>query len=213
MPPLLEKGAIVLFQGDSITDGDRRRDKANDMGIGYAMIASGQFSALYPELSVRFLNRGISGNRVKDLRDRWQNDCIDLCPTWVSIMVGINDTWRRYDSNDPSPVQDFEAAYRTILERTVAELGAKLILCEPFVLPVSPDRRKWREDLDPKIEVIRQLAREFQAVLVPLDDIFAQAATNNDPTFWAFNGVHPSPAGNALIAQAWLRAVQAVDDL
>jgi lysophospholipase L1-like esterase len=68
----------------------------------------------------------------------------------------------------------------------------------------------WREDLDPKIAVVRQLAREFHAILVPLDGIFAQASTQREPAFWAGDGVHPSNAGHALIAQSWLRAVKAL---
>ena len=78
------------------------------------------------------------------------------------------------------------------------------------MLPVPEDRLTWREDLDPKIAVVRRLAREFRAVLVPLDGVFAQAATRRDPGFWAPDGVHPSPAGEALMAQAWLRAVKAI---
>jgi acyl-CoA thioesterase-1 len=213
MTSLIEDGAVVLFQGDSVTDGNRYRndDSAPDsLGYGYAMMASAWFSALYPEKRVRFINRGISGNRAVDLRMRWQEDCLDLRPTWVSILIGINDTWRRYDSNDPTPVQKYETAYRAILEQSSAKLNAKLILCEPFVLPVLEDRTTWREDLDPKIAVVRRLAREFNALYVSLDGIFAQAATQREPAFWAGDGVHPTVEGHALIAQSWLRAVKAI---
>jgi len=157
-----------------------------------------------------FLNRGISGNRVKDLQDRWQADCIALKPDWVSILIGINNTWRRYDSNDPTSTADFEKGYRDILEKTRRHTKVQIILCEPFVLPVPGDRLVWREDLDPKIQVVRNLAVEFKALLLPLDGIFAQAATAREPGFWAPDGVHPSPAGHALIAQAWLKLVGAM---
>jgi acyl-CoA thioesterase-1 len=210
MASLIEDGALVLFQGDSITDAGRDRYDSNHLGYGYAMMASAWFSALYPAKSVRFLNRGIGGNRALDLQSRWQEDCLDLRPSWVSIMIGINDTWRRYDRNDPTSVQDYEAAYRAILEQTREHVDARLILCEPFVLPVPQDREAWREDLDPKIAAVRRLAREFAAILVPLDGIFAQAATQRELTFWAGDGVHPTSAGHALIAQSWLRAVKAL---
>ncbi|MBA2392623.1 MAG: SGNH/GDSL hydrolase family protein [Ktedonobacteraceae bacterium] len=210
MSSLIEDGAVVLFQGDSITDAGRDRYQSDHMGYGYAMMASAWFSALYPEKSVRFLNRGIGGDRAVNLRARWQEDCIDLQPGWVSIMIGINDTWRRYDSNDPTSVQEYEAAYRAILEQTREHLNARLILCEPFVLSTPADREAWREDLDPKIEVVQRLAREFSAILVPLDGIFAQAATRREPTFWTGDGVHPTLAGHALIAQSWLRAIKSL---
>ncbi|MBO0779185.1 MAG: SGNH/GDSL hydrolase family protein [Ktedonobacteraceae bacterium] len=210
MSPLIEDGAVVLFQGDSITDHGRFRGEGSDLGKGYAMMAAAWFQALYPEKRVSFLNRGISGDRSADLRRRWQDDCIDLKPTWVSILIGINDVWRRYDRNDPTSVQDYAQAYRTILERTRSELDARLILCEPFVLPTPQDRLEWRADLDPKIDVVRRLAREFGALLVPFDGVFAQASMLRAPEFWAQDGVHPTPAGHALMAQAWLRAVKAL---
>jgi lysophospholipase L1-like esterase len=204
-----KQGDIVLFQGDSITDAGRVRDNSSDLGKGYALMTAALFGSSYPEQQVTFLNRGISGNRVKDLRSRWGEDCIELGPSWVSIYIGINDCWRRYDRNDPTSAEEFEEGYRELLVRTKEELGAKLIMIEPFVLPVPEDRKLWREDLDPKINVVRELAREFGALLVPLDGIFAQASMLAPSSYWAPDGVHPSPAGHALIAKAWLKAVGA----
>ncbi|MBM7581743.1 lysophospholipase L1-like esterase [Caldicoprobacter guelmensis] len=209
MSTLIEDGAVVLFQGDSITDCGRSRSDDGDLGNGYASMIAAWFNAVYPEKRVRFINRGISGNRVRDLVERWQRDCIDLNPSWVSILIGINDCWRRYDSNDPTPVEVFAAGYRRILTEVCEKLHAKIIICEPFVLPVPEDRKMWREDLDPKIHVVRELAREFGALYVPLDGIFASAAAKREPEFWAPDGVHPSRAGHALIARAWLQTVKA----
>ncbi|MBI1258268.1 MAG: GDSL family lipase [Chloroflexi bacterium] len=210
MTPSISDNAVVLFQGDSITDAGRF-DSADGMGFGYANLAAAWFSALYPEKGVRFINRGISGNRVVDLARRWQPDCLDLKPDWVSILIGINDTWRRYDSNDPTTTEKYETGYRALLRQTTEQLpGVRLILCEPFVLPVPADRAAWREDLDPKIAAARRLAREFNALYVPLDGLFAQAATQAEPAFWAEDGVHPTLSGHALMAQAWLRAVKAI---
>lgn len=211
MPPLFHDGDIVLFQGDSITDGGRYREDPSHMGYGYAMQAAAWFHARYPEIAVRFLNRGISGNRASDLEARWQEDCLDLHPTWVSMLIGINDTWRRYDSGEPTPAREFEETYRSLLERTVTTLNARLILCEPFVLPVPDDRESWREDLDPKIAVVRKLARAYHALYVPFDGVFAQAATRREPAFWAEDGVHPTNAGHALMAHTWLRMVSALE--
>jgi acyl-CoA thioesterase-1 len=209
MASWLEQGDIVLFQGDSITDATRIRENGNDLGKGYALMAAAQFSAKFPEKQVTFLNRGNSGNRVPDLLGRWQQDCLDLKPNLVSIYIGINDTWRKYDRNEPTSTEQFRTGYRQLLDQT-ASTGAKLLLIEPFVLPVPEDRKLWREDLDPKIDVVRELAREFGARLLCLDGIFAQASTRADSAFWAYDGVHPSPAGHALIANEWLKVVGAV---
>jgi len=210
MAPLIENNAVVLFQGDSITDAGWNRQDPASLGNGYAMMAASWFSAAYPEKNVRFLNRGHSGNRARDLAARWQADCLDLKPTWVSIMIGINDTWRRYDSGDATTVEEYERNYDTILGQVRDKLSARIVMIEPFVLPTPPDRVAWREDLDPKIDAARRLARKYQALYVPMDGIFAAAATRREPSFWAADGVHPSPAGHALIAQSWLKAVQAL---
>ena len=208
--PRIGAGQTVLFQGDSITDAGRSRDNPAELGRGYANVVAAWFGMLHPELQVRFLNRGISGNRAVDLRARWQADCLDLKPDWVSILIGINDTWRRYDRNDPTAAADYASAYREILERTRDAARARLILLEPFVLPHPADRQAWREDLDPKIAAGRDLAREFGAIYIPLDGLFAAATTRREPAFWAADGVHPSQAGHAFIAHAWLQAVEAL---
>ncbi len=210
MTPIIEDHATILFQGDSITDAGRSRENLADLGFGYPALIAAWFSALYPEKKVTFINRGISGNRAADLRARWKEDALDLKPTWISILIGINDTWRRYDSQDPTSASAFEENYRSILDSTRRSSRAHLILCEPFLLPEPADRATWREDLDPKIAVTRQLAREYQAIYVPLDGVFAAAAALREMPFWLPDGVHPTTAGHALIAQAWLKAVKAL---
>ena len=210
MQPLFHDGDLVLFQGDSITDAGRDRANPEHLGFGYAMLAASWFQALYPHIQTRFLNRGIGGDRVKDLAARWQEDCLDLQPTWISLLVGINDTWRRYDRDDATSAHDYESRYRSLLDSARAAGNARLILCEPFVLSTPADREGWREDLDPKIAVVRRLAREYHALYVPFDGLFAQASTQREPAFWAADGVHPTAAGHALMAQAWLRTVQAL---
>ena len=210
MPPLIEDGALVLFQGDSITDAGRYYDDPLDMGAGYARMAASRFAEAFGDKGVRFLNRGISGNRAVDLKERWYRDCLALEPDWVSIMIGVNDAWRRYDSDDPTSCDDFAESYRDILTRTRDVPAARLIMLEPFVLPVSPEVVGFREDLDPKIEAVRSLAEEFDAILVPLDRLFAQAVSRQAPSYWSEDGVHPTLAGHELIAEAWLEAVSAL---
>lgn len=202
-----EENIKVLFQGDSITDCDRSRDDLKCLGHGYPMFIASRYLAKHPEYPVEFINRGVSGDRSCDLKTRWDKDCIEIQPDLVSILVGINDVWRRYDNNEPTSVDQFADNYHDILTRTVESTDAGIIILEPFVLPVMKAQDAWREDLDPKIQVVRALAREFDASLIPLDGLFAQAATKREPKFWSADGVHPTFEGHALIAQAWLDAV------
>lgn len=209
MATLLDDNAVVVFQGDSITDCGRSRTDDTQLGNGYAGMVAAWFAARYPGKRVRFLNRGISGHRVPDLVARWQEDCLALRPTWVSIMIGINDVWRRYDQQDPTSTAAYEDGYHELVRQVVETVAARVMILEPFVLPVPADRLAWREDLDPKIQAARRVARAFQALYIPLDGLFAAASAQREPEFWAGDGVHPSAAGHALIAQAWLQTVQA----
>ena len=200
---LINSDDRILFTGDSITDCGRDRNNAESLGWGYAAIAGAHLQARLASPELKIFNRGISGNRACDLLGRVEADLLALKPTVVSILIGINDVWRRYDSNDTTEAKAFERDYRALLEK-VATLRARVVLLEPFLLHVPDDRYAWREDLNPKIDVVRKLAVEFGAELLPLDGLFAQAATQAPAAYWAGDGVHPSPAGHALIAETWL---------
>ena len=200
----LDEKQTILFMGDSITDCGRGRENLEELGKGYANMTAARINVDMPELNFRFLNLGISGNRVKDLKARWQEDCIAHKPDILSIMIGINDVWRKYDNDDPTTAEVFLADYREILEAVKTNLGSQIIIIEPFVLPVPEDRKNWREDIDPKIKGIRELALEFADAYVPMDGIFAAAACRREPAFWASDGVHPTQAGHMLIADSWI---------
>ncbi len=202
---VLTQNSTVLFIGDSVTDAGRDRSDPNSLGHGYPRLVADSYRTRSGD-GVRFVNRGISGNRVRDLRARWQEDCLDLTPDVVSILIGINDTWRRYDSGDATSADDFARDYDHILARTTDALPARLVLVEPFVLPVTAGQHSWREDLDPKVEVVRRLAREYAATLVPLDELLAKAAADQDAAALAADGVHPTDEGHAQIARFWLDA-------
>jgi lysophospholipase L1-like esterase len=203
----IKKGQKILFIGDSITDCGRSRENPKMLGNGYVMMTSASLMVKYPEHDLSFCNFGISGNRAKDLKARWTEDCIGQKPDILSILIGINDTWRRYDRNDPTETSGFADDLRHILKRTKDEIGCQIIILEPFVLPVPDDRKKWREDIDPKINASRELAMEYADAYVPLDGIFAAASCRQKPAYWAADGVHPTIAGHMLIANAWMECV------
>jgi len=209
MPSLLAAGDRVLLVGDSITDWGRDRHDPTSLGHGYVLIAASLAGARHPGLGLRFVNRGISGDRVRDLRARWQTDVLALAPTVVSVMVGVNDTWRRYDSGETTSVAAYEDTYGALLTETVATLGARLVLVEPFLTPLTDEQVAWREDLDPKIDAVRRLAMQFSARLVPADAVFTAAAARDGARPWSIDGVHPTAAGHGLLATAWLDTVDA----
>lgn len=199
----------LLFQGDSITDCIRSYSDDKSLGTGYVMMIAKLFSAQHPEKSFSFLNRGINGNKVGDLRKRWQEDCLDLRPDVVTILVGINDSlpvrvffWEKTTSS-----QNFEKDYRTILEQTCNCIDAKIVLMEPFMVNTSGNQPSLRKKLSQKIEIVRSLAAEFDATLIPLSTIFQEAEKVKEPTFWSNDGFHPTIEGHKLIAESWIRVV------
>ena len=197
VPPM----PTILFQGDSVTDCGRDRDDPDGLGGGYPLYVSQALPG------VNVLNRGISGNRAKDLAARWQEDCLDLNPDMVSILIGINDVWRRYDSNDPTSDAAFEASYRKILEPLRAR-QVKFLLIAPFLLDVSEGVTAMREDLEGKQAVVRRLAEEYGAILLDADALFREAveAQVAASAHYAGDGVHPTEAGHRLLAKAILKS-------
>lgn len=204
----LQPGMTVLFQGDSITDAGRNYQE-KDLGSGYPHYVAQLFNAKYPDWNVTFINRGISGNRTSDLLSRWEEDCLALQPDFLSILIGINDTWRNFDSNLPTTSAQYEANYRTLLTQVRVRLGEiPILIMEPFLMPFVPDKMNWREDLDPKIQAARKIANEFHAMYLPLDGLFASKAISVGYTTWSADGVHPTPAGHSFIAQKWIQLVE-----
>ena len=81
---------LILFQGDSITDTGRDFNYDHNTGYGYVTMTAGKIAVDYPG-QFRFLNRGISGNRIVDVYARIKKDIINLKPDYVSILIGVND--------------------------------------------------------------------------------------------------------------------------
>ncbi|MGG6313468.1 SGNH/GDSL hydrolase family protein [Paenibacillus macerans] len=210
----MEKQMTVLFQGDSITDGNR--DRGNDLnhilGHGYAYIIAAKLGNEYAHLRPAFINRGVSGDRASDLYARWNEDAISLKPDVISLLIGVNDAWRQM-AGEPSGATDrFERAYRHLLEETREVLpDAKLVLCEPFILNTGAPALKWAEWerlMNRYQNAVRRLAEAFGAVHVPLQDAFEAAAQRTDAAYWLWDGVHPTAAGHDLLAERWLEVVE-----
>lgn len=211
---MIRTGDVVLFQGDSITNAGRNFDatEANDihgLGRGYPFITGGLLRAWLPEMDLRIYNRGVSGDTVPDLRARWREDCLALRPSVLSILVGVND-WARCHIPDEEGVAatDYGRGYRELLTVTRAALpNVRLVLCEPFALQPPWITAAIREDLAGRRAMVRQLAKDFEAVFVPFQTAFDAGCKAAPPEYWAEDGIHPTHAGHSLMARAWLAAV------
>lgn len=194
--------ARILFQGDSITDGNRGRsaDPNHILGHGYAFIIAARHGAAFPEAKLDFMNRGISGNTLLDLEKRWQKDTLDLKPDVLSILIGVNDDGRNM------PLDQYEQTYDKLLTETkAANPKVKFVLCEPFVKHSGP----ISESILKRQEIVARLAKKHGAALVKFQKVFDAANERAPADYWIWDRVHPTYRGHQLMADEWERVVRA----
>lgn len=213
--PIFETGNTVLFQGDSITDAGRDKqnevpNQARSFGSGYAFLAASALLNALPEKNLTLYNRGISGNKVYQLAERWQKDCLDLKPDVLSILIGINDYWHFRNGQYSGTVETYENDYRKLLQSTKEKLPhVKLILCQPFaVTNTKAVDESWMEPVQKFQAVAKKLSAEFHTLWVPFQEVFDEAVKHAPATYWTGDGVHPGMPGAQLMAEAWLRVVE-----
>ena len=199
-----------VFIGDSITD-TGRRDDPEGYGNGYVSRIREQLLVNDPACSTEVLNRGVSGDTVRQLAARWQSDALDLRPDLLSVKIGVNDVWRSFGGLPEEAVgaQEYAATLRELLGSAQAS-GCRLVLVTPFL--VEPDRADpMRLEVENRAGIVAELAGEFGAVLVDLQPAFDAAVEASSAARWAPDRVHPSGPGHLLIARAWLRAVAGLE--
>lgn len=204
---------VVLFQGDSITDGGRMRtgqDYNHIMGQDYAYIVAAQVGAERPELHLEFVNRGVGGDRVMDLAGRWKADTLALQPQVLSVEVGVNDTLGEGDRAES--VETYEATYDKLLAETIAALPqVKIILGEPFLLPVgryAVDYAAKRAEVERRAAVVAKLAAKYKLPEVMYQQAFDAACKRAPAETWSWDGVHPTYAGHWLMSREWLKTAK-----
>ncbi len=201
-------GARILFQGDSITDGNRGRtaDPNHILGHGYAFILAAKFGAAFPGAKLEFFNRGVSGNTVLDLEKRWQRDTLDLKPDVLSILIGVNDKGRGI------PLDRYEQTYDQLLaDAKAANPKLKLVLCEPFVVnhrATTPQHGSPNADIVKRQEIVARLAQKHGAALVRFQAALDRATGRAPAIHWIWDDIHPTYAGHQILAEEWDRAVR-----
>lgn len=211
--PLLPAG-VLLFQGDSITDAgrDRERQVMNDargLGHGYPALIAAKLLGSRPQDSLRIHNRGISGNKVPDLAARWQEDTLNLRPDMLSILIGVNDIWHKLNGRYDGTVADYEKGFAELLEQTQTAMPwTRIVICEPFVLRCGAVDDKWFPEFDQRRAAAQRVAESAGTDWVPFQSMFDDALQHAEAEYWAKDGVHPSMAGHGLMAQTWLDVVK-----
>ncbi len=205
----LKTGQTLLFIGDSITDADRNSRAYKPFGYGYVHFIANHLLAAYPAHNLNIINTGIGGNTIRDLKNRWQTDCIDHNPDILSVLIGVNDVWRQFERGflSPKPVypEEYKATYVSLLSDVKAKCNSRLVICDPFMFcddfsnPIFKQLRLY-------IEIVRMLAANFDAVLVPLQSLIDEQIKKVPAQNWSLDMVHPFLWAHAWLAQQWLKA-------
>lgn len=203
---VLKENSVILFQGDSITDASRIRALPDSMGGGYAHMVAKTLHKKYAKQHIKCYNRGIYGDTTSDIRARWEEDTLALNPDILSLLIGINDTWRRYDKNRITTPEQFYDNYDYLL-KSAKERNPELqiVIMSPFLTPILTWQNTWFEDLNPKIKIVEKMAKKYGAVHIPVQRIFERRLERKMPFMrLTFDGVHPNIRGNRLIKKSWL---------
>lgn len=212
----IEANSTLLFIGDSITDCGRARPigEANpwnwgEIGNGYVRDVAALLGATYPERQIRVRNVGSSGNTVRDLAARWKPDVLDLSPDWLSVMIGINDVWRQFDSplapERAVPLQEYSETLWSLVHRTRPRVKG-LVLMTPFVVDSNP-QDPMRQRMGEYGAAVKEIAEEFEAIFVDTQAAFDRLLEHCHPASVAWDRIHCGPVGHMTLAQAFLTGV------
>ncbi len=203
----------ILFIGDSISDYDRKRPVGEGLfeglGTSYVSDIACHFGCTYPDMMLHFINMGISGNQVRDLDKRWQTDVLDLKPDWVSVLIGINDVWRRFDSptmaNEYVPLEEYRQTYESLIGRTLPHVKGMILMSPYFMEPNRQDA--MRAEMDKYGYAVRELAEKYSLPFVDLQAGWDELFRHMHPCNIAWDRIHPNRVGHTYIAKQFLKAV------
>ena len=203
----LRPNDTIVFIGDSITDAGRREAAYRPLGYGYVHFVANWLLAKYPEFGLSIINTGIGGNTIRDLSRRWDKDCLGHEPNILSVLIGINDVWRQHTGRLDEAVclDEYELTYKRLLWQAKEKCDCQLVLMEPFMFCDDAENPMYNS-LRGFIRTAEDLANQFDAVLVPLQNSIDKEIRNVPPCRWSDDMVHPYLWAHAWIAQRWLEA-------
>jgi len=210
---MIEPCSKLVMIGDSVTDCGRARPVGEGLfealGKGYVSLVDALLQATQPEKKIRVVNMGTSGNTVRDLKVRWQTDVIDIAPDWLSIMIGINDVWRQFDTPLQAewsvPLNEYAETLDELVAQTLPSVKGMVLMTPYFIEPNQSDAMRKR--MDQYGAAVKAIGKKYQVITVDTQATFDEVLAHLHPISLAWDRVHPNQIGHMLIARAFLTAV------
>ncbi|MGG7621443.1 SGNH/GDSL hydrolase family protein [Bacillus coreaensis] len=210
---IIEPSQKLLFIGDSVTDCERVKPEGEGLfqalGKGYVSYVDALLQAVYPEFGIRVVNKGINGNTVRDLKNRWQEDVMNQKPDWLSIMIGINDVWRQFDTPFIKEWHVYLDEYEDTLRKLVKETKPfvkGMVLMTPFYIE-SNELDQMRQSMDQYGLVVKKIAEEEGCLFIDTQAAFNAVLKDLYSATLAWDRVHPTAAGHMVLARTFLKKV------
>ncbi|MCC9602160.1 SGNH/GDSL hydrolase family protein [Stieleria sp. JC731] len=203
----LSTGDTIVFLGDSITHQRLYTQYIEDF-----------FITRYPNIELNFHNAGIGGDRAWDALQRLDRDVLQQSPELVTILLGMNDG--RYQPFNQEVYDTYKQDMTTLLDRLEA--------AKTTVSPITPtmfDAEAARNRLKQRPRDPSMIA-QYNAVLAyfgtwlrdeadqrgmqsidmfsPLNQLTREARKEDITFTFISDSVHPGPAGQLIMAHAWL---------
>ena len=211
---LLEKGSRLIMVGDSITDCGRDYNAQpagwGSFGEGYVNLVNAFLTGLCPQYEIMVINKGVNGNTIVDLKERWEKDVLALQPDWVSVMIGVNDVWRHFDTVlqqiKGTTIEEYERTYRQLVD-SMRDRVKGIIIMSPFM--IEPNKKdEMRQMVEEYAAVARKIAREYGLIYADI-----QAAVDNylehlSPYIISADRVNPNLSGHMIIAREFMKSIE-----
>ncbi len=199
----IKKKSTIVFLGDCITGSNRNTSDVTDMGDGFVS----RINDALKNYRINVINCGIDESKSIDLLKRYETDVLKNNPDVVTIYIGMNDVWHHYTRGIYTSNEEFEHNIKTLLEKIRNDLNIPIIIMEPFIIDITDEHHKMREELWQKVDILRKLARQYADEYIALDGSFASACIKHDINYYTLDGVHPTDEGHKFIARRWLRTI------
>lgn len=206
----LKDGDRFIFIGDSITH-----------QCLYTQFVENFFYTRYPQKRLHFRNAGISGDRARDVLNRFDEDIAAFKPTVATILLGMND----------GAYKDFDQALFDTYAKDMTELMDRLDAMKVRIIILSPtmfDHQAWDDTVKQKPDYAKgRVPTNYNAVLAyygrwlqdvalnrgydfvdmysPLNNLTVQQRKTNPKFTLVADAIHPGTDGQFVMAYSILQ--------